>query len=90
MSFRIYLQVQASASGTGALGNRRVRTAISGFSEFAESWWSVQPSSIRFEDASDKAGINFTHSFGSAQLGSLLEGTGAGCVWLDYNNDGVA
>jgi hypothetical protein len=44
---------------------------------------------IRFEDASDKAGINFTHSFGSRQLGSLLEGTGAGCVWLDYNNDGL-
>jgi len=44
---------------------------------------------IRFEDASDKAGINFTHSFGSAKLGSLLEGTGAGCVWFDYNNDGL-
>ncbi len=43
---------------------------------------------IRFEDASDKAGIDFVHSFGSAQLGSLLEGTGAGCVWFDYNNDG--
>jgi hypothetical protein len=43
---------------------------------------------IRFEDASDKAGINFTHSFGSRQLGSLLEGTGAGCVWFDYNNSG--
>ena len=36
-----------------------------------------------------KAGINFTHSFGSAKLGSLLEGTGAGCVWFDYNNDGL-
>jgi hypothetical protein len=44
---------------------------------------------IRFEDASDKAGIDYTHSFGSRQLGSLLEGTGAGCVWLDYNNDGL-
>lgn len=44
---------------------------------------------IRFEDASDKAGINFTHSFGSRQLGSLLEGTGAGCIWFDYNNDGL-
>jgi len=48
-----------------------------------------QTQSIRFEDASDKAGIDFTHSFGSRQLGSLLEGTGAGCVWLDYNNDGL-
>lgn len=44
---------------------------------------------IRFEDASDKAGIRFTHSFGSRQLGSLLEGTGAGCVWIDYNNSGL-
>ena len=45
-------------------------------------------SAIRFEDASAAAGINFTHSFGSSKLGSLLEGTGAGCVWLDYNNSG--
>ncbi len=44
---------------------------------------------IRFEDASDKAGIRFTHSFGSRQLGSLLEGTGAGCIWIDYNNSGL-
>jgi hypothetical protein len=44
---------------------------------------------IRFEDASDRAGIHFTHSFGSRQLGSLLEGTGAGCVWIDYNNSGL-
>ena len=46
------------------------------------------PSTIRFEDASAKAGIDFVHSFGSRQLGSLLEGTGAGCVWFDYNNSG--
>ena len=44
---------------------------------------------IRFEDASDKADIDFVHSFGSAKLGSLLEGTGAGCVWFDYNNSGL-
>lgn len=44
---------------------------------------------IRFEDATAAAGINFTHSFGSQKLGSLLEGTGSGCVWFDYNNDGL-
>ncbi|HEY6448765.1 MAG TPA: CRTAC1 family protein [Acidobacteriaceae bacterium] len=44
---------------------------------------------IRFEDATAKAEIHFTHSFGSAQLGSLLEGTGSGCVWFDFNNDGL-
>jgi enediyne biosynthesis protein E4 len=43
---------------------------------------------IRFEDATDSAGIDYVNSFGSAQLGSLLEGTGAGCVWFDYNNTG--
>ena len=46
-------------------------------------------STICFEDATAKAGIDFTHSFGSAKLGSLLEGTGSGCVWFDYNNDGL-
>ncbi len=44
---------------------------------------------IRFEDTTDSAGIDFVHSFGSAQLGSLLEGTGAGCVWFDYDNSGL-
>jgi len=46
-------------------------------------------SPITFEDASAQSGIDFTHSFGSRQLGSLLEGTGAGCIWLDYNNSGL-
>ena len=36
-----------------------------------------------------KSGIQFTHSFGAQKLGSLLESTGAGCVWFDYNNDGL-
>jgi len=43
---------------------------------------------IRFEDATAASGIQFTHSFGAQKLGSLLESTGAGCVWFDYNNDG--
>ncbi len=48
------------------------------------------PNSIRFEDATAKSGIDFTHSFGAERLGSLLEGTGSGCVWFDYDNDGRA
>src|SRR5579864_6542374 len=47
------------------------------------------PSTIRFEDATAKSGIQFTHSFGAQQLGSLLESTGSGCVWFDFNNDGL-
>src|SRR5450755_3857025 len=47
------------------------------------------PGAIRFDDVTAKSGIQFTHSFGARQLGSLLESTGAGCVWFDYNNDGL-
>ena len=43
---------------------------------------------IQFEDATAESGIHFTHSFGAEKLGSLVESTGAGCVWFDYNNDG--
>ena len=44
---------------------------------------------IRFEEVAAQAGISFTHSFGAEKLGSLLESTGAGAVWFDYNNDGL-
>ncbi len=47
-----------------------------------------QPGPIRFEEITQKAGISFTHSFGAEKLGSLLESTGGGAVWFDYNNDG--
>jgi hypothetical protein len=43
---------------------------------------------IQFDDVTAGSGIRFTHSFGAEKLGSLLESTGAGCVWFDYNNDG--
>ncbi len=48
----------------------------------------AKTSPIKLEDATSSSGIQFTHSFGSRKLGSLLESTGAGCVWFDYNNDG--
>jgi len=46
------------------------------------------PGAIRFDDATPTSGITFTHSFGAEKLGSLLESTGAGCLWFDFNNDG--
>jgi len=46
-------------------------------------------STIRFEDRTAASGIQFTHSFGAQKLGSLLEGTGGGCAWFDFNNDGL-
>jgi hypothetical protein len=41
-----------------------------------------------FAEVTDKAGINFRHSFGERKLSSIMEATGSGCAWLDYNNDG--
>jgi len=42
----------------------------------------------KFEDVTRKSGINFQHSFGEKALSSIQEGTGSGCAWIDYNNDG--
>ena len=43
----------------------------------------------QFVDVTGKSGIDFRHSFGEKDLSSILEGTGSGCAWLDYNNDGL-
>ena len=43
----------------------------------------------QFEDVTKKSGINFQHSFGEKALSSIQEGTGSGCAWIDYNNDGL-
>ena len=42
-----------------------------------------------FEDVTEKSKIQFRHSFGEQALSSILEATGSGAVWLDYNNDGL-
>jgi hypothetical protein len=44
---------------------------------------------VTYEDVTEKAGINFKHSFGEQKLSSMLEATGSGCAWIDYNNDGL-
>ena len=47
------------------------------------------PTLPQFVDVTGKSGIDFRHSFGEKELSSILEGTGSGCAWLDYNNDGL-
>lgn len=42
-----------------------------------------------YEDVTEKSGINFKHSFGEQKLSSMMEATGSGCAWIDYNNDGL-
>jgi hypothetical protein len=43
----------------------------------------------QFVEMTAKAGIDFQHSFGEKELSSIQEGTGSGCAWIDYNNDGL-
>jgi hypothetical protein len=42
-----------------------------------------------FEDITQKAGISFVHSFGDGKLDNIVEGTGSGCMFLDYDGDGL-
>jgi len=41
-----------------------------------------------FTDVTDEAGIRFTHSFGDHDLTNIVEGTGAGATFFDYDGDG--
>jgi hypothetical protein len=42
-----------------------------------------------FTDVTEKAGIRFAHSFGDYELTNIVEGTGAGAVFFDYDGDGL-
>jgi hypothetical protein len=42
-----------------------------------------------FEDVTEKSKIQFRHSFGEQALSSILEASGSGALWFDYNNDGL-
>jgi len=41
-----------------------------------------------FVDITTKAGITFAHSIGDDELSNIVESTGAGCVFFDYDGDG--
>jgi len=41
-----------------------------------------------FTDVTADAGITFKHSFGDHDLSNIVEGTGPGCGFLDYDGDG--
>jgi hypothetical protein len=41
-----------------------------------------------FTDVTRQAGITFRHSYGDRHLDNIVEGTGAGACFFDYNNDG--
>ena len=49
----------------------------------------ASPRTPTYEDVTEKANLHFKHSFGEQKLSSVMEATGSGCVWFDYNNDGL-
>jgi len=42
-----------------------------------------------FTDVTRDAGITFKHSYGDHHLDNIVEGTGAGACFFDYNSDGL-
>ncbi len=42
----------------------------------------------RFVDITGETGIVFVHSFGDEELSNIVESSGAGCVFFDFDNDG--
>jgi hypothetical protein len=42
-----------------------------------------------FTDVTKEAGINFKHSYGDFDLNNIVEGTGAGAMFFDYDGDGL-
>ncbi len=47
-----------------------------------------EPSLPVFEDVTEAAGLRFKHSFGDEKLSNIVEGTGAGAMFFDYDGDG--
>jgi len=41
-----------------------------------------------FTDVTEESGIRFSHSFGDHDLTNIVEGTGAGATFFDYDGDG--
>jgi hypothetical protein len=47
-----------------------------------------EPTLPQFVDISSDAGIEFIHSIGDDELSNIVESSGAGCVFFDYDGDG--
>jgi hypothetical protein len=47
-----------------------------------------QPSLPQFVDITASAGIRFAHSIGDDDLSNIVESSGAGCVFFDFDDDG--
>ncbi len=41
-----------------------------------------------FNDVTARAGIDFKHCLGARKIGNIVEATGSGCAWIDFDRDG--
>src|SRR5512136_2493401 len=41
-----------------------------------------------FIDVTKEAGIDFNHCLGAKKITNIVEATGSGCGWIDYDRDG--
>lgn len=48
----------------------------------------AEPAPVVFTDVTEQAGIQFKHSYGDNKLDNIVEGTGAGAMFFDYDGDG--
>jgi hypothetical protein len=42
-----------------------------------------------YEDVTESGGLDFRHSYGDHHLDNIVEGTGSGACFFDYDNDGL-
>jgi hypothetical protein len=47
-----------------------------------------EPAALVFTDVTTQAGIEFKHCYGDLELDNIVEGTGAGGMFFDYDGDG--
>ena len=43
---------------------------------------------VVFTDVTAASGVRFVHSFGDGEMSSILEATGSGCMFFDFDDDG--
>jgi hypothetical protein len=51
--------------------------------------WALPPTPVTFADITRSAGISFVHDNAASPEKYLIETMGAGCAWIDYDQDGL-
>ena len=46
------------------------------------------PGNAVYRDVTAESGIRFSHTFGAEEMSNILEATGSGCMFFDYDGDG--